>query len=211
MGHDSDDEKPIWQRGGFQKLVIGAAVVGLGAYAVHNWREKKRHDAAAGAPAFHSYQTSFGEVIWRSVTPGTHLPQDALQLGRDADGAPLFAARAPIYGGWHIGKVNGATGQAYVSYGGKEEEVNGPFEVLCGNPKAISVVEQERDLDLDTLPHQPVDGGHEKNGDRLYVAIINYEGTTQIGKTGPQFEDGAAFGYGGKEHIAKHYKAIVLL
>ncbi|KAI9329277.1 hypothetical protein BDR26DRAFT_939441 [Obelidium mucronatum] len=185
-----DDDKPIWESTGF-KILAGAAVVGLGAYAVHNWREKKRHDASSNAPAFSSYQTSAGPVIWRSVTPGTNLPQDALQLGRDTDGSPLYAGRAPIYGGWHIGKGN--------------------FEVLCGSPKAVSVVPQEKDLDLDTLPHQPIDAGHEANGERLYVALIDKDGSTQIGKCGPNLEGGANYGFFGKEYTAKHYRAVVLL
>ncbi|KAJ3026299.1 UNVERIFIED_CONTAM: hypothetical protein HDU68_005900 [Siphonaria sp. JEL0065] len=203
----------IWNSTGMHVAegVLGtAAVVGLGAFAVHQWRENKRHNAHSNAPAFTQYQSSRGPLFWRSVIPGTPVPQDAIQLGRDVDNAPIFAARAPFAGGWHIGKINGSSQTCYISYGGREETIKQGFEVLCGSPNTISVVPQSGHLNLQGLTQQPLDAGHEENGDRLFVAIVEHQGSVQVGKCGPATE-GINFGFGGKEVNSRNYKVVVIV
>ncbi|KAJ3128131.1 hypothetical protein HK100_009348 [Physocladia obscura] len=108
-----------------------AAVVELGAFAVHEWRKHKRHDATTSFPAFTEYQTPHGPIFWKPINGGP-APVDAIQLRSDSDGAALFAARAAIHGGWHTGKARD-NNQACISYGGREEYIKGAFQVLCGS------------------------------------------------------------------------------
>ncbi|KAI9329276.1 hypothetical protein BDR26DRAFT_29245 [Obelidium mucronatum] len=78
-------EQSIWNSTGMHVAegVLGtAAVVGLGAFAVHQWRENKKHNAQSNAPAFTQYNSSRGPLFWRAIVPGTHVPQDAIQLGQ---------------------------------------------------------------------------------------------------------------------------------
>lgn len=42
--------------------------------------------------------------MWKLVERGAAIPADALPIGHEADGVPLFAARAWWEGGVHLGK-----------------------------------------------------------------------------------------------------------
>ncbi|KAJ3073722.1 hypothetical protein HDU98_000858 [Podochytrium sp. JEL0797] len=207
------EEESIWNSTGMHVAegVIGtAAVVGLGALAMGEWKKQSKHNAQSNAPAFSQYQSSAGPLFWRPVQPGQQSPQDAIQLGRDGDGTPLYAARASVWGGWHVGKANGR-GDVYISYGGKEEKIRGAYEMLCGNPRGISVIPQSGAINLQQLPSQPIDAGHEANGDRLYVAIADHQGSVQVGKCSASNQSGCNFPYGGKEVAYKSYRVVVIV
>ncbi|KAJ3205036.1 hypothetical protein HDU83_001151 [Entophlyctis luteolus] len=217
MGYQQQQEK---ERGGMmgmfnnqssgakiaEGLLGSAAVVGLGAFAMHEWREHKRHDAATGQPAFMQYQSPMGYLCWRQVSG--MIPQDAIQLGRDSDGAPLYAARVPLKGGWQVGKCRDAD-TACIPYGGKEMYIKSDIQVLCGPANAVTAVPQAGCLNLAGLTSMPLDSGHEDNGERLYVAVVDYKGSVQVGKCGPAM-DGCNFSYGGREENMKSYRVVCL-
>ncbi|KAJ3049526.1 hypothetical protein HDU99_008880, partial [Rhizoclosmatium hyalinum] len=190
--------------------VLGAgALAGVAAIGIHQWKQHQRYTANAGQPAFTVYQSPRGPLLWRTVSPGGPIPQDAIILGRDSDNGPLYAARASLWGGYHIGKAT-AHGHVYISYNGKEETVRSAYDVLCGNPQTVTVIPQNGALNLQGLPNQPLDGGHESNGERLYVAIVEHEGTCQVGKCGPANTNGINFGWGGKELSSRNYKVVCI-
>lgn len=69
------------------------------------------------------------EPIWKDASDGAN-PDGAIVMGNEADGTPLFAARAQYDGGLQPGEVQTGFGGAHVGYGG--EEVTIPdYEVLC--------------------------------------------------------------------------------
>ncbi|KAJ3143132.1 hypothetical protein HK100_009631 [Physocladia obscura] len=190
-----EEERGFFDRPGVKiaEGILGtAAAAGLGAFAIHEWRERKRHDASTGMPAFTEYQTSRGPI-----------------LGRDSDGAPLFAARASIHGGWHIGKARDGH-QACISYGGKEEYIKGNFQILCGAASGVTAVPQGGALNLQGLPSMPLDAGHEDNGEKLFIGVVDYKGSVQVGKVGPAM-NGINFGYAGKEENLTTYRVVCAL
>ncbi|KAJ3383084.1 hypothetical protein HDU84_003866 [Entophlyctis sp. JEL0112] len=170
------------------------------------WREPKRHDAATGQPAFMQYQSPMGYLCWRQVSG--MMPQDAIQLGRDSDGAPLYAARTPLMGGWQVGKCREA-GMAYIPYGGEEMYITSDIQVLCGHGEAVATVPQAGYLNLAGLASMPLDSGHEENGERLYVAVVDYRGSVQVGKCRVTI-DGCNFSYGGFEKNRKNYRVVCM-
>lgn len=78
-------------------------------------------------------------AVWTGMLSGGSdgiwlLPDSALNasaIGWEADQTRLFAARAAIDGGIHIGKWRRDWAKASISYGGQERWVSN-FEVLCG-------------------------------------------------------------------------------
>ncbi|KAJ3128123.1 hypothetical protein HK100_009358 [Physocladia obscura] len=102
-------------------------------------------------------QTQKDQAYWRRVTEYKQFPADALALGRDADGATLFAARIDDGGGGGGGgevlvgkcrwRVGGHAAAAAVfcggSAGGVRVVANGGFDVLCGAfPGVVKLVAQ---------------------------------------------------------------------
>jgi hypothetical protein len=74
-----------------------------------------------------NYEVYVGQGTWATVSSGQSVPANAIAAGREADGTPLYVARAPMGGGTHVGKSRG-TG-AFIPYGGREEVVSA-FAVL---------------------------------------------------------------------------------
>ncbi|KAI8614151.1 hypothetical protein BC830DRAFT_1128840 [Chytriomyces sp. MP71] len=186
-------------------ILGAAAAAGLGAFALHEWR---KHDKVKNthAPAFQQYPTQHGTLEWMRV--GGPLPSNAIQLGRDTDGTPLYAGRAAFEGGWHVGKIH--LNELKIGYGGKEHTIQNGFEVLCGSPHGITVLPQTGAVNLAGLMKQPIDAGHEANGDRLFLAIFDDNGSVQVGKAGTHLMNGGSYCYAGKELSALQYRVVVL-
>ncbi|KAJ3070293.1 hypothetical protein HDU98_006687 [Podochytrium sp. JEL0797] len=206
---DSDDEKK--KKAGMIAggLVGTAALAGIGALALNGWKKQQAFNSQSNAPCFSQYQSSQGLLQWRPVCPGQQIPQDSIALGRDSDGTNLYAARAAIHGGWHIGKTNGR-GDVYISYGGKELRIKGDYQIFCGPPRGVTVLPQCGQLNLQGLSMQPIDAGHEADGDRLYVAITDHLGSIQVGKCSARNSSGCNFPYGGKEVADRTYRVVVI-
>ncbi|KAL2916007.1 hypothetical protein HK105_204431 [Polyrhizophydium stewartii] len=141
---------------------------------------------------------------------GNAIPPNAIQAGREADGKPLFVARASINGGVHIGKACQAwrTG-ANISFGGREVAMVG-YEVLVGNPAAVRWVPQHSYVTPQRIPGMLVQGGHEPDGQPLFVARATYMGGVHPGKAGTHLK-GAHIAYGGEEFHLLDYEVLVLV
>ncbi|TPX63035.1 hypothetical protein CcCBS67573_g08786 [Chytriomyces confervae] len=146
-------------------------------------------------------------VYWRAASKT--LPHDAIRLGRDIDGTPLYAGRAKVSGGGvQVGKIRG--GEAcYIPYGGRELTFKKGFEVLCGDSRVIDLEEVEGKIPLMKIADlKPIEAGSEANGMPLYIAIHEAFGTIQIGKCSPSLP-GCHFSYNGKEHIGAKFRMVV--
>lgn len=137
-------------------------------------------------------------IIWKQASGGT-IPQGGVVSGKEANGTPLYVARAGYSGGVHPGKVRPAFGGANIPYGGGEHKVN-PYDVYCGGGhwKAASG---------GNIPIDAVTCGHEADGTPLYAARASYQGGIHPGKVRPAF--GAAnIPYGGQEVKVSSYEVL---
>ncbi|OCF43636.1 hypothetical protein I317_02528 [Kwoniella heveanensis CBS 569] len=138
---------------------------------------------------------------WKLVEKGQRLPDDALPIGNEQDGAALYAARAWWEGGVHLGKAghhlnNGAS----ISYGGAEIGLD-TYEVLCGplnEPYLVKWMTYRHGEIAKVEGWQPVEGGREKDGTALLLAKGEYENGQHPGKCLIN-DDHACVGYGGGE------------
>lgn len=137
-------------------------------------------------------------VQWVSDFEGG-IPDGAVVCGQEADGTPLYLARAYYSGGLHPGKVRPEFESANIPYGGDEVKVNS-YEVYCGGGTWI-------EASGGIIPEGAVACGYEANGEPLYAARAWYEGGLQIGKVRPGF-DGANIPYGGDEITVNSYEVL---
>lgn len=66
---------------------------------------------------------------WVTVLPGGALPANALPVGHESDGTPLYAGRVAYMGGIHLGKYRPGFPGVNIGYGGLEVTV-ASFDVL---------------------------------------------------------------------------------
>jgi hypothetical protein len=74
------------------------------------------------------YEVLMEAGMWMAGSGG-QIPDGAVVCGREANGDPLFVARANLNGGLHPGKIRFAFGAALIGFGGKEVPVSN-YEVL---------------------------------------------------------------------------------
>ncbi|RKN32343.1 DM9 repeat-containing protein [Micromonospora musae] len=75
------------------------------------------------------YEVLMDRGVW-GIASGGAVPADALPVGREGDGEPLYVARAAVAPGTlHIGKVRPAFGAANIGYGNHEHKIHS-YEVL---------------------------------------------------------------------------------
>ena len=116
-----------------QPLFIARAVIAgsycIGKYGAHlggaNFPYGGKETPVTSAVEIYS-----GAGTWKPAAPGK-LPLGAFVAGLEADGTPLFVARAHHGGGIHPGKYSAKYGKCYIPWGGKEFEVTSHFEILC--------------------------------------------------------------------------------
>ncbi len=119
-------------------------------------------------------------VTWKLVQPSSRftLPPDAVQIGHEGTGQPLFSARAWHEGGLHLGKAGPHLYRGCsISYGGGEVQLD-TYEVLCAkpDPTLLKWMCFNHGETLCVEGWQPVEGGREKDGQSLFVAKGEWEG-----------------------------------
>jgi hypothetical protein len=136
---------------------------------------------------------------WKKASGGS-IPSGAKSNGKEADGTPLWVARASHAGGIHPGKVRPAFGAANIPYGGKEIKVT-DYEVLMEEGRWVKASGGK-------VPDGAVVSGFEANGEPLFVARAAYKGGIHQGKVRLAF--GAAnIPYGGNEVKVPDYEVLV--
>ncbi len=82
-----------------------------------------------------TFELYVGPQLWLTPESRNALPANAVVAGKEADGTPLFAIRAPSGVALVPGKYNVKTKEAYISIGGKEVRVDS-FELLVREASA---------------------------------------------------------------------------
>jgi hypothetical protein len=141
----------------------------------------------------------FMPYTWKAATGGK-IPDGAQSNGFEADGTPLWTARANYQGGVHPGKVRPAFGGANIPYGGNEVKVP-DYEVLMERGNWVPAAGGQ-------VPTGAVPAGKEADGTVLYVARARYAGGLHQGKVRPAFK-AANIPYGGHEIKVHDYEVLV--
>ncbi|KAJ3192329.1 hypothetical protein HK101_006724 [Irineochytrium annulatum] len=139
---------------------------------------------------------------------GNIMPPDAWEVGTDCDGTPLYAARAWMGGGMHIGKCGQHLQTANIPYGGGEKPVDGDFEVLTRIPNA----RWERQLGSG-VPPNAIPAGHEADGRPLYIGrgVVKkgfFKSSLCPGKCAPHIK-GLNVPFDGKEYFVSPFEVLV--
>ncbi|KAJ3045774.1 hypothetical protein HDV00_007900 [Rhizophlyctis rosea] len=204
--------------------LLGAAVAtGIGAVAYKKFQDHKEEEAAMEwnernwRQEAAERQKAFLEAVQKNeklpptswiLTEGNNIPQGALIGGNEADGRPLYIARAFHKNGVHVGKAaHHLEDGAHIAYGGKEISKSA-YEVLCGFENAVKWVDGHKKLKLDEGMNL-VEGGKEGDGTPLFIAQALHKDSIVPGKCGPHLDDGAMIPYGGDECTCKNYRYLV--
>ncbi|KAJ3399918.1 hypothetical protein HDU80_007458 [Chytriomyces hyalinus] len=159
-------------------------------------------------------------IWWAPISQnGQSVLDQAISLGVDADGSPLYACRMTYEGGMQVGKLrrdsSGVT--AYVSYAGKERVSHcsnqDNVQVLCGDRGAVQLVRVDgRLVPAFVATIAPIEAGRESNGDPLFVAVTADRSIgigTQVGKCGMHLHGGMSYGFMGKERSTESFLILV--
>ncbi|KAI8893572.1 hypothetical protein BC833DRAFT_607923 [Globomyces pollinis-pini] len=147
-------------------------------------------------------------VAWILVTDNT-IPANAIQLGNEKNGLPLYAARAYFENGLHVGKTSLLIKGAEIPWGTKANIVPN-YEILVGSPSAVEWVSSLGKLAVSNGQYQGHDliGGGTDDGKSLYIARTHYEHGIHIGKVGSH-TDGCYLSFGEKEKYIPDYQVLV--
>lgn len=138
-------------------------------------------------------------MTWKAARNG-QIPDGATKLGQEANGEPLYLARASYEGGVHLGKLRLDFGGVNIPYGGNEVTV-ADYEVFCGKAAWEHASDGQ-------IPDGALKLGEEANGDPLFAARASYQDGVHIGKVRLDFR-GANIPYGGKEVAVNPYEVLV--
>ena len=140
-------------------------------------------------------------AIWVSAT-GSQIPEGAVRAGYEADGKPLFIARAYMEGILTPGKCGYHLPGAHIPYGCKEH-VRPNYEVLVHKTNAVGFFDWKR-ASSGKVPKLAY-----KTDKDTYVGRAVYSGSLipcKIATSPPHWC--AYMGYGGKEHNTKEYEVL---
>jgi len=218
-----DKKKEILMGGG---LALGLGLLGGGLYMAHEKHEKKEGKGRE-AQAWElqnwvlkaqQHTDNFfrngpdGPVTWiLSDAFASHedLLSSAIRAGEE-DGQPWFIARAPYSNSLQVGKARLQRGSeyAFIGYGNDSIQVK-RFEVLIGAPNRIKWVEAHKNLNASSLEYEPVVGGHDSDGSKIYVARVSYKGAVHPGKCSASLK-GGYFCYGDHEKSEDNYEVLCI-
>lgn len=116
--------------------------------------------------ALSNYEVFIGTGQWVKATANS-FPLNAIAGGYEANGAPLYIARAVIDGGYHPGKAR-KNGDGFIPYGGVERIVK-DFEVLTSNP--VATITRGTYHIRSQIGNKPMDvvNGQNANGNGLHL------------------------------------------
>lgn len=127
-------------------------------------------------------------VTW-VLTSSRNILSNAISLGRDGGGEPLYACRAFHEGTAQIGKVGHHLypDVAVISLKGREIGISGQYEVLVGPLNAVKWIlckphGNETNGNLVSNGWTPVDGGRDEEGNFIFVSVIRVDETIHPGE-----------------------------
>lgn len=156
------------------------------------WAENKNETAfiqAADArtQTYNQQPTQHAQTVTWVLTSGRNNPHNALQLGRDGGGEPLYACRAFHEGTAQIGKAGHHLypDAAVISLKGREIGIPHQYEILVGPPNSTKwiPIQPHGNTVNGELVHgwTPVDGGRDEAGNFIFVAQLNINGAQHLG------------------------------
>lgn len=135
-----------------------------------------------------------------SATSRSPLPRNAVLGGKDTDGAPIYVGRAHHHGDQIPCKVMPSKQIAYVPYNGSEIPIHN-FDILTGT---VAKWKKEKN---GKIPKGAFPAGKTQSGEVLYVARVDHNRSTTVGKLHPSH--GCTYiPYGGKEMPFKEYEVL---
>ncbi|KAH9961258.1 hypothetical protein BC827DRAFT_334920 [Russula dissimulans] len=193
--YDDKHKKQLEAAGG---IAAGAALLAGGYAAYQHHEHKKQTEEGENA----------GPVTWIHVERREDIPPQALEVGRDRDGNPIYVARVSYQGSLQVGKAARVFKQgAVIPYAGQAVEFSA-FEVLVADPRAIRWVRYSYQLNVQQVGARPVEGGREADGAPLYIARVEYEGGVHTAKVGEHLP-GANVAFHGGEVQVEDYEVLV--
>lgn len=116
--------------------------------------------------ALNNYEVFTGTGQWVKAT-ANNFPSNAIAAGYEANGAPLYIARAVIDGGYHPGKAR-KNGDGFIPYGGVERVIK-DYEVLTSNP--VATISRGTYHIRSQIENKPMDvvNGQNANGNGLHL------------------------------------------
>ncbi|KAJ2596399.1 hypothetical protein GGF39_003466 [Coemansia sp. RSA 1721] len=152
--------------------------------------------------------TGHGQQLEWIRSQNGSIPATGIAQGVERDGRPLFIARGFYKGALHPGKAapHLANGGFEFSWGGQAIRLNEYF-VLSGDINRTKWVRVSGPVPQDNAL-KLVDGGHEENGNLLYVAKAEHRGSLQLGKAGNHLPNGMSFAYDNKEEYKHEYYVL---
>jgi hypothetical protein len=150
-----------------------------------NWDNRYPHHGARHRP-----------YNWATWMIGTPIPAHAI-IGNDLGERPYYVCQAYYAGGIHPGKY--LSDGCNIGYGGQEVVLQ-DFRILTG--RDYSWVPAR----FGQIPDGAVVGGHDANGQGLYVCRGEYQGEKHPGKIVGQ---NCNFGWGGQEITTPYYEVLV--
>ncbi|KAJ3268387.1 N-acetylgalactosamine kinase [Terramyces sp. JEL0728] len=139
-------------------------------------------------------------------TEKNHIPDEAIELGKDSNGDKLYAARAFFKNGVHVGKTLVSSKGALIPWGEKENLVEN-FEILCGDKSKVKWMQVENELNH--YLENPFVSGGSSDGKPLYVAQAEHDDNIAIGKAGPGHTGGAYIPINGMQMLALLIQFVV--
>lgn len=140
-----------------------------------------------------------GYTSWVPAANG-QVPAGAQPHGEDANGEPIFVARARHAGALIPGKLVQSHGVAYVPWGGVENAY-AEYEILVGGGQWVPA--QGANIPPNAFP-----GGESEEGEPLFVGRARHEGSVTVGKVQPSH--GVVYiPFGGAEIPYDSYEILV--
>lgn len=135
---------------------------------------------------------------WKDAKKG-EVPSNAMLGGNDEDGNPFYIGRAYHFGGLYPGQVSVKAGGCVICVD-KKLFLLKEYEVLVCDPKHIKWRTFQEDQ---KPPKKPIEVGHEQNGQPLWVAKLEYQNQTVLGKAGIHINGMKALYKQNETHFAK--------
>ncbi|XP_049812753.1 natterin-4-like isoform X3 [Schistocerca nitens] len=165
--------------------------------------EEMQQEAMEPAPCRTALSAVATSYYWQEASYG-EVPARAVRAGTDKDGGPLYVGRAPHAGDLLPAKVAPTHQGAFVSWNCLEHS-KFHYEVLVLGAGVAEWVPSSNG----EVPDGAVPVGHTTDGETLYVARVQHDGTTTPGKV-HQSHSVCYIPYGGREIAYSHYEVLVI-
>lgn len=151
--------------------------------------------------------TQVDALQWVSASD-RQVPPNAIMIGQEVDGRPLYFGRGSYENSLQPGKVGRHLCKGLAIAFSKREFDISSYYVLCGDASCLRWSFCQGSIIPPGL--RPIIGGSDKNGETLYLAKCTFLGSDQIGKAGGHLR-GMKFGFDGREFEMDSYFVLCVI